>query len=78
MDGLLFDPTDYIDTSIAASVLENLTCRQCANCFRRSTLAKPGYFCKVRSSKKTMHGELKVKTNQPARIRFTQKTNPKT
>lgn len=73
MDGLLFDPTDYIDTGIAASVLENLTCRQCANCFRRSTLAKPGYFCKARSSKKTLYGELKVKTNQPACIRFTQK-----
>lgn len=77
MDGLLFNPSEYIDTSIAASVLENLTCKQCANCFRRSTLAKPGYFCKVRFSKKTLHGELKVKTNQPACIRFTNKNNAK-
>lgn len=77
MDGLLFNPSEYIDTSIAASVLENLTCKQCANCFRRSTLAKPGYFCKVRLSKKTLHGELRVKTNQPACIRFNNKDNAK-
>lgn len=77
MTGLLFDPMEYVDTTVAAKVLENLTCRECANCFRRSTLAKPGYFCKVRSSKKTLHGELKVKTNQPACIKFTSKDNAK-
>lgn len=77
MDGLLFDPTEYIDTNIAADVLKDLTCRQCANSFRRCTLAKPGWFCKVRFSKKTLHGELRIKTNQPACILFTKKNDTK-
>ena len=77
MQETLFPIEEYTDTSIATKVLDNLTCRQCANCFRRSTLAKPGYFCKVRLSKKTLHGELRVKTNQPACIRFTNKDNAK-
>ena len=77
MDGLLFDTIEYIDPNIAADVLKDLTCRQCGHSFRRSTLAKPGWFCKVRSSKKTEHGELRVKTNQPACILFTHKDNEK-
>ena len=77
MDGLLFDPVEFTDANIAAEVLKELTCRQCANSFRRSTLAKPGWFCKVRCSKKTMYGELKVKNNQPACILFTHKDNAK-
>ena len=77
MDGLLFDQTEYIDANIAADVLKDLTCKQCGNSFRRSTLAKPGWFCKVRPSKKTEYGELRVKTNQPACILFTHKDNAK-
>lgn len=73
MDGLLFDPTAYIDTNIAAVVLKDLTCRQCANGFRCSTLAKLGWFCKKRSSKKTLNGYLRIKLNQPACILFTKK-----
>ena len=77
MYGLLFDPVEFTDTSIAAKVLQELTCRQCANSFRRCSLAKPGWFCKVRRSKKTLHGELRIKTNQPACILFTNKNKSK-
>ena len=77
MQETLFPIEDYTDANIAAEVLKELTCRQCANSFRRSTLAKPGWFCKVRRSKKTQYGELRIKTNQPACILFTQKDNAK-
>lgn len=77
MDGLLFDPIEYTDTNIAADVLKDLTCRQCANNFRCSTLAEPGYFCKQRFSKKTNNGHLRIKLNQPACILFTHKDNGK-
>ena len=77
MDGLLFDPIEYIDTNIAAMVLKDLTCRQCGNSFRCSTFAEPGWFCKERKSEKTQNGHLRVKTNQPACILFTHKDNAK-
>lgn len=73
MQETLFPIEDYIDTAIAANVLKELTCRQCANSFRHYTLARPGWFCKVRRSNKAQSGELRVKTNQPACILFTHK-----
>lgn len=77
MDGLLFDTIEYIDTNIAANVLKDLTCRQCAGSFRCSTLAEPGWFCKEHLSNKTRNGHLRIKLNQPACILFTPKDNEK-
>lgn len=77
MDGLLFDTIEYIDTDIAADMLKDLTCRQCAGSFRCSTIAEPGWFCKEHLSNKTRNGHLRIKLNQPACILFTHKDNEK-
>lgn len=77
MDGLLFDPTEYTDTGIAAGVLKEATCRKCTNSYRGTVLSKPAWYCKVRKSEKTFSGQLKVKTNQPACILITNKDNKK-
>ena len=77
MQETLFPIEDFTDTGIAAKVLKELTCRQCADSFRCSTLAEPGWFCEKRFSKKTMNGHLRIKLNQPACILFTHKDNAK-
>ena len=77
MQETLFPIEDFTVTGIAAKVLKELTCRQCADSFRCSTLAEPGWFCEKRFSKKTMNGHLRIKLNQPACILFTHKDNAK-
>ncbi len=71
MYGLLFDPIEYTDPAIR-SVMEGNTCRKCANRLRHQ-YSKSTYYCAVIPSRRTLCGLLKVKANQPACIRFTNK-----
>lgn len=75
MDGLLFDPNDYVDERIRA-VMEGKTCRTCGNRVRHE-YSKSTFYCTAIPSHRTVCGLLKVKANQPACIRFTAKETEK-
>jgi hypothetical protein len=75
MDGLLFDPIEYIDTDIAADVLKDLTCRQCDHRIRYRQGSKIFSYCGAKYSGRTSIKLLKVKACQPACILFTYKDN---
>lgn len=74
MDGLLFPIEDYTDERIRA-IMAGHTCRECGHrivsCYRDNS------YCEAISSKLTKNGLLKVKANQPACIKFTNKNNAK-
>jgi hypothetical protein len=79
MDGLLFDPIEYTDPGIRAT-MDGKTCRQCAN--RQSI--RQGHdglnrvqICEARKSGRTKSGYLRVRCDQPACILFTHKDNAK-
>ena len=74
MDGTLFNIEDYTDERVR-SIMQGKTCRTCAN--RRRSRAEWGesYYCIAHSSGLTNSGQLKVKTNQPACILYTDKNN---
>ena len=71
MDGLLFPIEEYTDKRIR-TIMEGNTCRKCGNLIRHQ-YNKSYFYCAVTSSGRTSNGMLKVKSNQPACIRFTNK-----
>lgn len=75
MENLLFDITEYTDERIRA-VMEGKTCRTCGNRLRHE-YSKSTYYCAAIPSRRTICGLLKVKANQPACIRYTNKDNAK-
>lgn len=79
MDGLLFPLEDYTDERIRTIMAGN-TCRHCAN---RQTV-RQGHeernrlsVCTAHKSGRTKSGYLRVRVDQPACIRFTNKNNAK-
>ena len=75
MDGLLFPIEDYTDERIRTIMAGN-TCRHCAHRIRYE-YSKGTFYCEAHPSGRTTCGLLKIKANQPACIRFTNKDNAK-
>lgn len=77
MDGYLFDIEELTDRRIREA-MANHYCRQCGNLLR--TCGKPKnaiLYCQVRKSGRSKNGLLKVKSNQPACILFTNQNDAK-
>lgn len=73
MDGLLFPIEDYTDERIK-TIMQRKTYRMCGNWIRHQ-YNNNYFYCAATPSRRTSNGLLKVKSNQPACINFTNKTN---
>ncbi len=73
MDNTLFDIEEYTDPDLVR-IMSGHTCRGCAN---RFDAGRGHFYCSATKSKLTKSGFLRVRTNQPACILFTHKSNPK-
>ena len=76
MENLLFDPTEYTDDRVRA-IMEGKTCRTCYNRVQLSYGRKIFSYCNAIFSGRTTCKRLKVKTNQPACIRYANKDDTK-
>lgn len=75
MDNTLFDIEEFTEPEVRR-IMQGNTCRHCAHRVKHE-YSKSIYYCDAYASRRTSCGLLKIKANQPACIRFTNKNNSK-